>query len=736
MRNGFTILQSKAGNPPPVDIDVEMIIILVLCAVIMGLLILLALRHANAKRLTSRIQKSKNDAREHAESIAKAADLILTRFDGKGRCIQLGAGLERITGITAESLMEEPGRILELVHHEDQHKLIEAEEKRSSGCTEPFELTYRIKGADNQWHWLHERQNQIVIDDVPRGYEAVSHEISDRVRFEQQQRRMLDLERLSTTFLESFLVTDDIPGTSRIMLDVVGRYFDLSGAKLLERTEDGSTFQVTYSWRHERHRDNPNEAPSDTINAERITWWLEQVRGGVPFPISPKNSHSSEESAVHEITGAESILVVPVLVLGRLNMMIVLEDQDQQRDWQPEELTSIQTMSHGISRSIERNLAEQGRVEFAEYRRLIERTEIIGQLAAGIAHDFNNILFAISGRTQLLLRHTTDEKVIKGLQNIESAMADAKGIIGTLRVMNKNEARSTGVVPIAAETRRVTEMISRLIPNRVELQTNINVPNDLQASCSPDALHQVVMNLLINARDAVEGQGRIRISVDEDGESEHPIRLHVEDDGPGIPVERRSEVLKPFVSTKLPNLGSGLGLSIVKKVIDKCMGRLELADSELGGLKVSVCLHKALDVTTEAPSDPNRPILATIADLNQICVIDDDQVVRELICQFFKAEGIETIELPDATGVESLLENPENKIDVLVMDIDLPRMTGVECLTALRDKGIQTPCVLMTGGFNDAPSTMPGMQLLRKPFSMSTLKATCSVLVNEYKSSR
>ncbi|MDG2030093.1 MAG: ATP-binding protein [Phycisphaerales bacterium] len=736
MRNGFMILEPTAGNQPPVDIDFAMIIILVLCAVIMGLLILLVLRQAQAKRLNRRIEQSTIDAREHADSIAMAADLILTRFDSKGRCIQLGAGLERLTGITTESLLEDPKRLLELVHHEDHHKLEEAEQKRSSGCTEPFELTYRIKGADNQWHWLLERQNLVVIDGVARGFESVSHDVSDRVRFEQQQRRLLDLERLSTTFLESFLVTDDVPGTSRIMLDVLGRYFDFSGAKLLERTEDGSTFQVTYSWRHESHRDRPSEVHPDTINAERITWWIEQVRGGVPFPISPENSHSSEESAVHEITGAESILVVPVLVLGRLHMMIVLEDQDQQRDWQPEELASIQTMSHGISRSIERNLAEQGRVEFAEYRRLIERTEIIGQLASGIAHDFNNILFAISGRTQLLLRHTTDEKVIQGLQNIDSAMADAKGIIGTLRIMNKKEARSTGIVSIAAETRRVTEMISRLIPNRVELKVDIKVSNDVQASCSPDALHQVVMNLLINARDAVEGQGRIRISVDEDGESEHPIRLHVEDDGPGIPIERRSEVLKPFVSTKPPTLGSGLGLSIVKKVIDKCLGRLELVDSELGGLKVSVSFHKALDVPTEASIESLPPILTTIADFNRVCVIDDDPVVRELISQFFKAEGIETIELPDATGVESLLKNPENEIDILVMDLDLPRMTGVECLTGLRDKGIRTPCVLMTGGFNDAPSTMAGMQLLRKPFSMSTLKATCGVLVNERSSSR
>lgn len=731
---GFMILDSSAGVSPATGLDAGTIVILALCAVMIGLLILLLQRHMETRRLGRRIRQATLDEREHANSIAVAADLILTRFDSKGRCMQFGTGVERITGISTESLLDDPKRYLNLVHPEDRVKLQDAEKKRAAGFTEPLEFTYRLKGSDNQWHWLLERQNQIIVDGTLRGFEAVSQEISDRIRFEQQQRRLLDLERLSTTFLESFLVTDDVRGTSRIMLDVLGRYFDFSGAKLLERTDDESTFQVTYAWRHERHRNQPTESFPDSINAERITWWIEQVRGGIPFPISPETNNSSEESAVHQITGAESILVVPVLVLGRLHMMIVLEDQDDQRHWQPEELASIQTMSHGIARSIERNLSEQRRVEFAEYRRLIERTEIIGQLASGIAHDFNNILFAVSGRTQLLLRHTKDEKIIEGLRNIENALADAKGIISTLRVMNNQDIQTIACVPIATETRRVTEMISRLIPNRVELNVEIRVANETQAICSPDALHQVVMNLVINARDAVEGEGRILITVDDDGAEDHPIQLHVEDDGPGIPAERRAEVLKPFVSSKLPSLGSGLGLSIVKRVVEKCMGRLELADSSLGGLKVSVRFQSAPDAEKYV-SKETHPNLTTDVTFNRVCVVEDDQAIRELISQFFKTEGVETIELPDATEVERLLQDPENPIDILIMDIDLPRMTGIECLSNLREKGIQTPCVLMTGGLNEAPSTMSGMQLLRKPFPMSTLNATCAVLVNEQRSS-
>ena len=728
----MTLVSGAAETSSPV-FDVRIIIIVVLGLALLILLLLLFRRREKVRDLNRRLDRVALDAREHVDSIASSADLILTQFDGSGRCIQIGPGVERITGVPTNQLLENQQCFIDCVHPTDRTKLRIAEEKRVGGLSEPLTFTYRLKGSDNRWHWLSETQTPVIVDGAVRGFEAVTREISDRVRFEQQQRRLLDLERLSTTFLESFLVTDDVPGTSRIMLDVLGRYFDFSGAKILERTSDESSFQVSFTWRHERHRDEPMESLPDSIDAERIAWWIEQVRGGIPFPIAPDGDHSSEETAVHMITGAEAILVVPVLVLGRLHMMIVLEDQDEQRSWQPEELAAIQTMSHGMARSIERNIAEQNRVEFAEYRRLIERTEIIGQLASGIAHDFNNILFAVSGRTQLLLRHTQDEKIREGLKNIENAMADAKGIIGTLRVMNNQGSRATGSVRIANETRRVTEMISRLIPNRVELSSVISLPNDVEAICPPDALHQVVMNLVINARDAVDGQGRIRITVEEDSDSNLPILLMVEDDGPGIPEDRRTEVLKPFISTKPQNLGSGLGLSIVKKVVENCMGRLELSQSELGGLKACVRFQRGELSEPVAEGDSIQPNPTGDIDFKRVCVIEDDEVIRELISQFFRSEGVETILLPDATRVESVLSDPGTPIDILVMDIDLPRMTGIECLERLRKNGCDIPCVLMTGGLSEAPSTINGMQLLRKPFAMSSLNATCSVLVNEHR---
>jgi signal transduction histidine kinase/CheY-like chemotaxis protein len=559
----------------------------------------------------------------------------------------------------------------------------------------------------------------------------VAFDFTDKVRFDEQQRRLLHLEQLSTTFLESFLVTDDIMGTTKRMLDVLGRYFSFSRAKILERDSDDDEFQLSHAWSHEETLTGERSIPPASISGERISWWIEQVRGGVPFTVTQDELSRNIDHEVQSLTDADSALIVPVLVLGRLELLILIEDREQQRKWQPEELATIQTMAHAVARSLERQRLEEDRAEFAEYRRTIERTELIGHLASGIAHDFNNIVFAVSGRTQLLLKRTEDEYIRNGLEQIDLALGDAKGIIGALRMMNNKVEHRTGVVAIAPATRRLTSMIRRLIPNRIGLDLEIRVENEVNVAFSADALLQVLMNLVINARDAVEDEGHIRITIDDRGEPDRPIRMMIDDDGPGIPESMRQEVLKPFVSTKEENKGTGLGLSIVSRVIRDHLGSLVLEGSDLGGLQVVVGMELAdsISTTPESDSPPSHG-----AALKTVCIVEDEPVIRGLLARYFEDEGIEVIQLPDALTVGELLEDPEHQVDVLVMDIDLPEMTGVECLERLREHGVMIPCVLMTGGFNEPPENTEHMQMIRKPFPMESLQAICSVLLQEYRS--
>ena len=386
-------------------------------------------------------------------------------------------------------------------------------------------------------------------------------------------------------------------------------------------------------------------------------------------------------------------------------------------------------MAYAIARSIERVHADTERAEFEETRRGHERSEIIAHLASGIAHDFNNIVFAVSGRVQLLRRRTEDEQTRQSLDEILKTLQGAKGIIGALLAMHRGSDRREGTVRIGPEIRAMSIMIQRLIPKRIKFEVVIGVSDTAEALVTTEALQQILMNLVVNARDAVESGGQIMVTLEQAADDDDDlINMHIDDDGPGIPISQRLEVFKPFVSTKDPSRGTGLGLSIVQRVIREQGGSIELGDSPLGGLRVTTSFLQVTQSQT-SEGEVSGPVDTADTDLARVLIVEDDAVIRDILARSFESIGIDVIDRGDALGISALLVENGQDVDVLVMDIDLPRKTGIECLHELRAVGINTPCVLITGSLADAPTDIQNVVLLRKPFPIETLEMTCRSLV-------
>ena len=123
----------------------------------------------------------------------------------------------------------------------------------------------------------------------------------------------------------------------------------------------------------------------------------------------------------------------------------------------------------------------------------------------------------------------------------------------------------------------------------------------------------------------------------------------------------------------------------------------------------------------------------TLADVSSVLIVEDDVAIRDILVRAFESNGIEVIHKGDALSVLELLSSNDHRIDVVIMDIDLPQKTGIECLEEVRSAGIEIPCVLITGGLSDAPTETTYTRLLRKPFPIETLEATCKALVAEYR---
>lgn len=693
-----------------------------------GILLLLLIRGKNAHRIANEIARAERDANLQLRSIANTANLVLAKYNNEGQLVYISPGIRRLTGISAAQFVAGHIALSDVVHPEDLVQLRRAERYREEEHLDEIEIDYRVTDQKGRWHWLHVRQTPVIIQDKLRGFTTIAVDFTDHVRFSQQQHKLLHLRELNTDILQSFLATADTALTTQQTLERVRTFFQLATATLFEREGDNEHFTRTYSSDDGTRSDEDHG--TETMTADQTNWWLDRLETGQPLAIVANQCTDEDRNAVAQLLGPspKTVLMIPALVMGDLRLLVVLESKDDHQEWKPEELDALQTVTYAVARSIERNQAESDKADFEETRRRHERSEIIAHLASGIAHDFNNIVFAVSGRIQLLRKHANDERTKNSLDEILQTLQSAKGIIGALLAMHRGAGPRAGRVRLGPEVHALAMMIQRLIPKRITFTIDNRLSASTEVQLTAEALQQILMNLVVNARDATESGGQITVTLQEAPDDHSSILMHIDDDGPGIPEDQRSSVFQAFFTTKDPARGTGLGLSIVQRVVREHGGTVVLSDSPLGGLRVTTSFQRSAPQESNQPEvSDNSPQIET--RIERVLIVEDDTIIRDMLVRSFEALNVQVVDQSNALGVPQLLTDPDNPIDILVMDIDLPHKTGVECLTELRTAGIETPCVLITGGLAELPDTLSSTQLLRKPFPIEALERTCRELL-------
>jgi len=701
-------------------------IIIISASVLTAILCTVAWRRALSRSRTS-------DRRFEAAS--SFSGLLVSTTDGHGRITGASRSMKELVGIDPVGM--EAGGFDELVHPDDRETRRRVHREALRDDDGVRRCTFRLRSRDGRWHVIEEQVTRMGDPGTDSSLECIARDRSDQTMFERQQDRLTYLNELSTSFLESFLVTEDIEGTTRVMVDALGRHLASTRISLIDRLDSGIDYRISHVWPPRDGDGSVSPGCGDegaSLRSERLAWWIEQVRGGVPFFIADSDGRSEEERALCSLAIEDLALVAPILVKGELRLMIMIEDREHRLDLDVTTISTVQTLAHGIARSLERELDSEHEEEFRDKLQRLERTQAIGQLASGVAHDFNNVLFAISGRAQLMSRTSDDQKVREGLEEILEAVADARKIIGNLRELNRRIERRDGSVRVGPEIRRFLKVFRHLVPDRTTLEVDIDLENEMSAPCPSDALHQVLLNLIVNARDAMADPGTIRITAKGDGPEDRPIRIIVEDDGPGIPEEEYHLVCRDFHTSKTDGHGAGLGLGIVTRVVKNHDGTLEFSRSGLGGLAVTIDFPLAeSDHRTPETGGMSAKSLSE-AGIRRAVIVGNDGQVGDLIAEELRQAGILVSPFGDA---ESFLEDlerwsDENHPDVLIMDVLLPGRSGLDCLAMLRERGIDTPCIIMTSGFIESPPELPGMRIMRKPFTMDTLHANCSMLASRH----
>ncbi len=332
-----------------------------------------------------------------------------------------------------------------------------------------------------------------------------------------------------------------------------------------------------------------------------------------------------------------------------------------------------------------------------------QKLKTIGSLAAGIAHDFNNLLLVIRGNTTLLL--LGDEMVEsskKYLQNIEQASARAADITQQLLAFSRASKDKIAVFDFNSIIEEVAQLAGRSLKSNIEMRLAPSAAV-CKVRMDPSRAHQVILNLCVNAQDAMPGGGVLELTNElvtltphQAAKTEYPagtpfLRCTVRDSGTGIPPDVLPRIFDPFFTTKDPGRGTGLGLSIVHGIVSQAGGFVEV-NSTLGkGTEIRVFLPTVDSELTATPEAPVNPVNCT----GRLLVVDDIDLVLECTCDFLSAVGFKTF--PARSADEALRILAQEKIDLILSDYNMPGISGLELIAQVRNRWPEVKCILASG---------------------------------------
>lgn len=372
----------------------------------------------------------------------------------------------------------------------------------------------------------------------------------------------------------------------------------------------------------------------------------------------------------------------------------------------------VRRMGRAVARDrAARHTAELALEETSEQLRQSQKMDAIGRLAGGVAHDFNNLLLAINGYADFLITALTDPTQKRYAEEIHSAGERAAALTHQLLAFSRRQVLQPRIVNLNDCVREMETMLRRLIGAGVHVALELE-PQLRPVEADPSQIGQVLLNLAVNARDAMAGHGTLTIATRNDG---NEVVLEVADTGAGMDDETRIRLFEPFFTTKDIGSGTGLGLSTVYGIVTQSGGSIDVHSEPGLGATFTVRLPVTHAAARETPAVAPDPA----GGAERILVVDDEKVVRELLAQMLREQGYE-VEVAASGREARALVGPW---DLLLTDVVMPETDGVKL-----SKQIDARHVLFISGYDQEALVAGDASFLQKPFSRGALTRTVRAL--------
>ena len=376
-----------------------------------------------------------------------------------------------------------------------------------------------------------------------------------------------------------------------------------------------------------------------------------------------------------------------------------------------------------------------------------QKMQAIGQLAGGIAHDFNNVLTAIIGYSDLLLaNHRPTDPSFQDIMQIKQNANRAAGLVRQLLAFSRRQTLRPQTLQLGDVLSELQMLLRRLVGETIDLEV-VHGRDLWLVKADLNQFEQVIVNLVVNARDAMSEGGRITLrtrnvpAAECAAFNEKPlvpadyVLVEVQDTGHGIPADVRDKIFEPFFTTKEVGKGTGLGLSMVYGIV-KQTGGYVFVDSEPGAgatFKILLPRHSP-ETVVETPKPEIAKPTADLTGQGAILLVEDEEAVRAFASRALVSRGYTVLEAESGLDALRVVENAGGKIDLIVSDVIMPEMDGPTMLTELRKRGLTAKIIFVSGYADDAfAKNLPAgqdFQFLPKPFSLKQLIETVKGAMN------
>ncbi len=664
--------------------------------------------------------------RDRAQRYLDLAGILFVALNDRGEVTLINRTGSELLGYAPEEIVGQNwfNRFLPAREREPVRRVFE---RLMAGELEPVEYAENSvltsDGSERTIAW----RNTLLTDEDgrPIGTLSAGMDITDRKRSELERQVMLEI-------MQGVALTPNLQALFPLIHHWIGQVIDARNFYVVLYDPQRGQFQEVYTV---DERDQP--APPSEL-AKGLTGYV--YRTGQPFVLDLRRFMELVARGEVELVGSPSAswMGVPLKTPNGVIGVMVVQNYTEPDRYSERDREFLASVAAQVALAIERRRAEEEHARLQEQFYQAQKMEAVGRLAGGVAHDFNNLLTIIQLSARLMGKqlHAEDPLQVQ-LERIQEACQRATELTKQLLTFSRQTPLERRRVDLNDSIREMSRMLPRLLGEDIELVLALS--EDLWPVVGDaNQLDQVLLNLAVNARDAMPQGGRLRIEtanvVLDRAYTEHHfgvepgeyVMLAVSDTGVGMSEEVKAHIFEPFFTTKGSGQGTGLGLSTVYGIVKRHGGHIGVYSEPGQGTTFTVYLPRAAErrAVERPPSARDETGAPSVGGTETVLVVDDDAQIREMIRDVLTAHGYRVLTAPDGVEALQVAAQYEGTIHLLLTDVIMPRLNGPALAEQLRPSRPEMQVLYMSGYTDDIVAhrgVLEGADFLAKPLQLETL---------------